>query len=346
MVSEAPPFWWEEPDWRAMALYPLSFAYGRIAGRRLLHARPPAVPAPVICVGNFIVGGAGKTPTAIALADAARRRKFTPGFVSRGYGGGFSGVHLVDVEDDSARHVGDEPMLLARAAPTAVSPDRVAAANLLLDEGCDFIIMDDGFQSARLYADYALLVVDARRGIGNGHVMPGGPLRAPLVDQMRRADGILRIGEGDAADGVIRHAARAARPVFQATLRPRDAGRIDGRRFLAFAGIGDPDKFYDSVRAAGGHVALTRAFPDHHPYTEEEIEDMMATARAADLQLITTAKDRVRIETGPSGIGEFLARLSVLEVDLVFEVEETADRLIAEAAERARLRRVTAPHGA
>lgn len=339
MASEAPPFWWEKPDWRAAALSPFALAYGAVAARRLLNARPPMVSAPVLCVGNFVVGGAGKTPTAIALAQAARRMKFAPGFVSRGYGGGVSGVHLVDAAHDSARHVGDEPLLLARQAPVAVSPDRHAAARRLLDEGCDFVIMDDGFQSVRLHADYALLVVDARRGIGNGYVMPAGPLRAPLVDQLRRTDALLRIGEGDGADAVIRQAARAGRPIYQAALKPRRKGGVDGRRFLAFAGIADPDKFFDSVRAAGGHVALTRSFPDHHPFSEEELGEMLSTAQAAELDLITTAKDRVRIESGLAGSTDFLSRLSVLEAELVFEGQKTDERIIAETAERARLRR-------
>ena len=346
MISETPPFWWEKPDWRALALAPLAFAYGRVAGRRLIRANPPAVSAPVLCVGNYIVGGAGKTPTAIALAETARRMKLSPGFVTRGYGGGGSGVPLGNSSHDSARHVGDEPLLLARIAPTAVSPNRVAAARLLIGEGCDFIIMDDGFQSSRIHVDYALLVVDSRRGIGNGHVIPAGPLRAPLVDQMRRTDGLLRIGEGDGAAMVVRYAARSARPIFQAQLQTRRPSAIRRRRFLAFAGIGDPDKFYDSVRNAGGNVVLTRSFPDHHPYRAEELVEMDATARAADLDLITTAKDRVRIENGVPGMENFMQRLQVLEIDLVFDVPGTAERIIGEAAERARLRRIAAPQKA
>lgn len=343
MISETPPFWWAKPDWRALALSPLAFAYGRVAGRRMIRANPPAVSAPVLCVGNYIVGGAGKTPTAIALAETARRMKLSPGFVTRGYGGGVAGVHLVDPAHDSARHVGDEPLLLARVAPTAVSPNRIAAARLLIGEGCDFIIMDDGFQSSRIHVDYALLVVDGRRGIGNGRVIPAGPLRAPLVDQMRRTDGLLRIGEGDGASLVVRYAARSARPIFQAQLKTRRPTSIRRRRYLAFAGIGDPEKFYDSVRSAGGNVVLTRSFPDHHPYHLEEIEEMEATARAAELDLITTAKDRVRIENGLSGVEDFLNRLQVLEIDLVFDVPGTAERIIAETSERARLRRMAGP---
>ena len=212
MISEAPPFWWKKADWRPFLLYPFSAAYGAVARRRLIRAPREKVGAPVLCVGNLTVGGSGKTPVAIALAKRARKMGLVPGIVSRGHGGMVTHAHLVDPGHDSARHVGDEPLLLARAAAVAVTADRAAAARLLIEHGCDFIIMDDGFQSARIAMDYALIVVDARRGIGNGHVIPGGPMRAPLVAQMSHADGVLKLGEGDGAERVVRQAARAGRP--------------------------------------------------------------------------------------------------------------------------------------
>jgi tetraacyldisaccharide 4'-kinase len=179
MVSEAPPFWWQPSDWRAWALYPLSALYAAAARHRLEGAERVPVHAPVLCVGNFTVGGAGKTPIAIALAREARRQKLKPGFLSRGHGGAVHQPRLVDAEGDAARHVGDEPLVLARAGPTVVTPNRKAGAELLVAHGCDFIVMDDGFQSARIHMDFALIVVDSHYGIGNGHTIPGGPMRAP-----------------------------------------------------------------------------------------------------------------------------------------------------------------------
>src|SRR5690606_21207089 len=144
-----------------------------------------------------------KTPIAIALARRARRMDLRPGFLSRGHGGSFAEPHIVDARHDSARHVGDEPLLLARHAPVVVTRNRAAGARLLLEEhGCNLIIMDDGFQSAHIHIDYALLVVDARFGLGNGHVIPGGPLRARLYDQLLFTDAVLRMGEGPAADAL------------------------------------------------------------------------------------------------------------------------------------------------
>jgi tetraacyldisaccharide 4'-kinase len=311
-----------------MALWPLSAAYGRIAAMRLARARREEVAAPVLCVGNFTVGGEGKTPVAIALVREARRQGLKAGVLSRGYGGSLSHPHLVDAKRDSVRLVGDEPLLLARHAPTAVTPDRAAGARLLLKSGCDFLIMDDGFHSARIHIDYALMVVDAERGLGNGHTIPAGPMRAPLVAQLSHAHAVVRMGGGEAADGVVRMAARAARPVFEARLRPRRPRAFRGRRFLAFAGIGNPEKFFATVEAAGGDVVLKRAFPDHYAFTEEDLRDLSSAARAQGLELVTTAKDAVRLTHAAAAMQEFAKDVNVLEVEAVFLPETTAGKII------------------
>lgn len=340
MASEAPPFWWERPDWRAFSLSPLSFVYGLAAGRQIHAAKREKVAAPVLCVGNFTVGGTGKTPVAIALARQAKRMQLKPGILSRGHGGGFSSLHVVDPHHDSAKHVGDEPLLLAEHAPVVVTPNRAAGARLLIEEhGCDFLIMDDGFQSARVHIDFALVVIDARYGLGNGKVIPAGPLRAKVVDQLVHTNALLKMGEGHAADGVIRQAARAGKPVFDARARPRGKKAFSGRRFLAFAGIGHPDKFFDTVAEAGAKVVFSRSFPDHHVYGEDELSELLKTARSADLRLITTAKDAARLRHGVAS-DEFLQSLDVLEIDAVFEQESAPARIINETVEAWRLRRL------
>lgn len=347
MTSEAPPFWWEKPDWRAWALLPFSAAYGFVAARRMLSAPRVKVPLPVLCVGNLTVGGAGKTPVAIALARQAAAMGRRPGFLSRGHGGGAAAPKLVDAARDGARQVGDEPLLLAAQAPVAVTPDRVAGAALLREKGCDFVIMDDGFQSARIHIDFALLVVDAHRGIGNGHTIPGGPMRAPLVPQLRHADAVLALGTGDAADAVVRHAARAGRTVFHARVRPVESGALAGRRFLAFAGIGNPQKFFDSVAEAGGAVEIARGFPDHHFYSDEELGDLLATARAAGVELVTTAKDAARLRHGSQRARNLLDDLTILEIETVFEAPAMPVRIVEEtlAAWKARMIREGVPQG-
>lgn len=331
MVSEAPPFWWEKPGWQAWALWPFSAAYASIARRRLEGAVREKVEAPVLCVGNLTVGGSGKTPVAIALARQAAAMGLKPGILSRGHGGMVSGdPHLVDPHHDVARHVGDEPLLLARAAMVAVSADRAAGARLLIQRGCDFLIMDDGFQSARIHIDYALIVVDARRGIGNGHTIPGGPMRARLVDQMRHADAVLKVGDGSGADLALRQAARAGRAFFEAHVEPAPPEGIAGRPCLAFAGIGEPAKFFDTVTSVGGELVVTRGFGDHHFYSDYDAQDLLNTADAQGLEIVTTAKDAVRLDHASGAMAQLRARAKVVEIEAVFEVERSP-RAIVEA---------------
>lgn len=336
--SDAPPFWWKKSDWRARLLWPISAAYGAIASARMEMAKREAMPAAILCVGNFSVGGEGKTPLSIALAKEAKRQKMRVGFLSRGYGGRTLGPHLVNAECDSARVVGDEPLLLARIAPTVISANRAAGARRLLQEGCDFIVMDDGFQSARIHMDYALIVVDARRGLGNGHVIPGGPLRAPLTRQLRYVDAIVTMGSGDAAEPVVRRASRAGRPVFSAHLRPSKAHEFEGKQVLAFAGIGNPEKFYSSLREAGAELVTIRSFPDHHPFSEEEISELKAEAAANNLVLVTTEKDLVRLRHGSKPVHQLASSVRVFPVEAVFEGNGTAAAIVRETHKRWRER--------
>lgn len=338
MVSEAPPFWWENADWRAMLLSPFSAAYGYFAERHLLNAKPPRIDMPVMCVGNLTIGGGGKTPTVLALARHALTLGLKPGILTRGYGGSEKGPHLVNNERDSASHIGDEPLLLSYHAPVVVARNRHAGALLLKRNGCNFIIMDDGFQSARLHTDCNLIVVDSRRGIGNGHVIPGGPLRAPLIAQMRKVDALLVIGKSDKTEWVVRAAARAAKPVFEAEVKFEDGAGVKGKRFLAFAGIADPDKFFDTLQVSGAWVSLSRSFPDHYHYTDEDMAELMQTAETGDLTLVTTEKDAVRFLHG-SSIAEKMANTTmVFQIELAFNESNSASQLIQGTIDRFRLR--------
>jgi tetraacyldisaccharide 4'-kinase len=339
-VSEAPPFWWHKADWRAWSLWPLSKLYGLAARHRLQTAPRKRIDVPVLCIGNLTVGGTGKTPVAIAFARQAKAMRLKPGFLSRGHGGSVTGAHLVNLHHDGARYVGDEPLLLAAHAPVAVSVNRAEGVKLLLGEGCDFVIMDDGFQSAQIHIDYALVVVDAERGIGNGHTIPGGPMRASLVDQMRHLTALLEMGEGNAASTVVRHAARAGRPVYRAKTRPLPLEAIRGKRCLAFAGIGNPDKFYRTVRELGGEVAATRSFADHHFYSSDEARDLMQDADKDGLVLVTTAKDAIRLAHGSQALEELHHRAQVVEIDVAFETAVTPGAVIGETLKAWRRRRL------
>lgn len=291
-------------------------------------------PVPVICIGNFVVGGAGKTPTAIALAKVARRHGLKPGFLAPGYGGRESGPLIVDTERHTPVDVGDEPLLLAAVGVTAIGRDRAASARLLLDHSVDLIIMDDGFQNPTLAKDVSLVCVDAGAGIGNGLMVPAGPLRAPLQLQLRRADTLVVIGDGGRAESVVRVAARSGRSTLRARLKP---SRVRGWRngpILAFAGIGRPSKFFESLEAVGARVEKTVAFPDHHRFSDAEATSLLTDAEKGGLRLVTTEKDLVRLAGEQGACATLRDRAEAFPVVLEFENPLAIDEIVADAMRR------------
>lgn len=293
----APGFWWHEaPTPAARLLAPVAAVYGALAARRMARAGA-ASPCPVVCIGNFTLGGAGKTPTALAVAALLRDLGRSPGFLSRGYGGRLPGPVRVDPARHGAGDVGDEPLLLARAGPAVVARDRVAGAEACRAAGADVVVMDDGLQNPSLAKDLALAVVDGPVGLGNGRVCPAGPLRAPAAAQWRRIHAVLVIGDGAPGERVLAEATGRGLPVLRGRLvpDPAAAAALSGRPVLAFAGIGRPQKFFATLRELGADLRGTRAFPDHHTFTAAEVEALTAEAARRDLLLVTTEKDRVRL---------------------------------------------------
>jgi tetraacyldisaccharide 4'-kinase len=342
MVSDAPPFWWKKnADWRAWLMAPASWIYGAIAGRNLKKAKRLEIEVPVICVGNFTVGGAGKTPTVITLARAAIAKGLKPGVLSRGYGGGIDKTTIVDPHHHRAKDVGDEPLLIAREALTVISRKRVEGARQLIKEGADIIIMDDGFQSAKLHFDYALMVIDTVRGIGNGLIVPAGPVRAPTRLQLKYATALLKVGKGNAADPFIRIAARSGKAVYESLIKPvGTAGELAGKRVLAFAGIADPQKFYRTVEECGGEIVVKQSFGDHHHLSDDEIEDILGTAEIEQLEIVTTAKDAVRLIGHHGPAQTLLAKARVIDVEMAFESPGIPAQIIREAIAAFKKRRV------
>jgi tetraacyldisaccharide 4'-kinase len=320
-----PPSWWygERIPLAAWALWPISAAYGGMVERRFRTALPYRSTLPVICVGNFTMGGAGKTPLALKLASMLRAADRKPGFLTRGYGGSERGPHLIDSATDRSDRVGDEPLLLARAAPTAVSRDRPAGVRLLETLGLCAVIMDDGFQNPSLEKDFSLVVVDGGVGLGCGRVFPLGPLRAPLVFQLGMADAVVILGE-DRTDvaGLIERGSRRCRPsalpVFKARIAPAVTDALRGRPFLAFCGIGRPAKFFDTLREAGIAVVKSRSFPDHHPFNETDARSLLAEAKALHAGLITTEKDHARLASADGALGELCRSTLALPVSVEF----------------------------
>jgi tetraacyldisaccharide 4'-kinase len=329
---QTPSFWWQPG--RGMLLSPLSALYGAAAWLRL---RKPgrSVGVPVICLGNLTVGGAGKTPAALALGRLLLAHHERPFFLSRGYGGRLRGPTLVSRAVHSARDVGDEPLLLAQLAPTIVARNRVAGAKLARAEGAGVIVMDDGFQNPALHKDLAILVVDGRRGIGNGRVLPAGPLRAPLNAQMALAQALIVVGPPDGAAPVMQAGRRHGVARFHARLEPdrRTLDALAGRRILAFAGIADPEKFFATLAEAGLTVAEKRSFADHHRYTAAEAQLLTARAQSQNLMLLTTEKDHIRLAGDPR-LAELASHAGVLPVRLVIEESDAFRDMVVKTLKR------------
>lgn len=316
----APDFWYRRPGLTAALLSPLGFCYGAAGRLRAALTTPWTAPVPVICCGNLTVGGAGKTPTAIAVARAVAARGRAAAFLTRGYGGAARGPLKVDLAVHDAAAVGDEPLLLAAEAPTFVSRDRRAGAQAAVLDGADVIVMDDGLTNPGLRQDLSLVVVDGATGFGNGRVVPAGPLRERLARGIARAHAFVLVGT-DLSNLAAALAERA--PVLAARLVPDIAARsLHGRRVFAFAGIGRPAKFFDTLAELGAQLVGQRALPDHHPYSADEAMALVDTALRYDATPVTTRKDHVRL---PEAVRKLVVPVAV---DLVFDDPVALERLI------------------
>ena len=315
------PSFWHRPSGLAHLLAPFGVMYA--AGGRLRRrvTRPARVLIPIVCVGNLVAGGAGKTPVARALqvwfAGHGRRVHF----LTRGYGGRATGPVLVEPKRHTAAEVGDEPLLLAESAPTWVARDRAGGAEAAAMAGADVVVMDDGFQNPTLYKDLSLVVIDGEYGFGNGLVIPAGPLREPVADGLKRADAVVLVGPDGAG---VEAGLPSDLAVLHAELRPvEDDHPLTRHAVVAFAGIGRPEKFFSMLRTMGCRIISTHAYPDHYPYREDEIGRIIEEARHANAVPVTTAKDAARL---PSGFG---SAIEVLDVRLEWRDEAALERVLA-----------------
>jgi tetraacyldisaccharide 4'-kinase len=331
-----PAFWYRPPSLMSRLLMPLGAVYGQVAAWRM-HGRGFDAGIPVICVGNYHTGGAGKTPTVLALTKLLRDLGETPIVLSRGYGGKWQGPVKVDPERHVAANVGDEPLMLALTVPVVIARDRVGGVALARSQGASVILMDDGFQNPAIAKDASIIVIDGDRGLGNGCVFPAGPLRAPLPPQLARTDALIVIGDGTAASAVAAAIAARAKPVLSARLVPDAASlaRIVGKRVLAFAGIGDPKRFFRTLRGAGIDVARERVFADHHAFSREEIEALIAEAARDGLTLVTTEKDIARLR-GVEAIVASLRDIAAFAVTLAFDDAASLRKFVADQLFKAR----------
>lgn len=319
-----PPEFWKAdvvgrdavPILRAL-LTPVSWGYAWAVERRFRTTTPRHASVPIICVGNFTVGGAGKTPITRALREKLGAQAHT---LSRGYGGTIEGPLRVTPDMD-AREVGDEPLLHAGDGPAWISRDRVAGAHAAASAGAHVIIMDDGFQNPTLAKDLSIVVVDPAYGVGNGAVFPAGPLRETLARGLARADAIVMLHPANTIPEPQTWLSGFAKPVLHASLEPT-APPPPGR-LVAFAGLARPEKFFDTLTAAGADVAEGVPYADHHPYSDDDLSFLSELAEDYSAQLITTEKDAARLAPA------WREKVAVLKVGARFHDEAALDALLA-----------------
>lgn len=301
------PTHWKTINLLSILLYPLGCIYGIATAIRLLVNKPKRVEAKVICVGNLTAGGTGKTPVSVSLAKLLQQNGQKPIFVSRGYGGKLKDV-VVTPQHHTAIDVGDEPLLLARQAPVVINPNRYLGALLAQQEGANYIIMDDGYQNPSLYKDKSIIVIDGNVGLGNCFCIPAGPLREFMFLGIKRAQAVAIIGEDrHNIASKFKHL-----PIFKGKINAVSPSPLT-YDVVAFAGIGRPEKFYTSLTEYGFKIVARKDFPDHHYYTEQELEDMLALGKQHKAPVYTTAKDFVKIPP------HLQSKFKVLEIEIEWE---------------------------
>ncbi len=315
---KAPHFWSAglDPHSREAApltralLTPLAALYAVSSARRIARTEPFQSSLPVLCIGNITSGGSGKTPSVLALSALLKQSGLRPAILARGYGGRLKGPVQVDPETHSAADVGDEPLMMAIRGETVwISRDRPSGARRIADSNADIILMDDGHQNPTLFKDMSLLVVDAAAPFGNGYVIPKGPLREPVSRALARADAILLIGEGRVPQPI----AASGLPVFRGHVQPRPL--LSQNPMVAFAGIGRPERFFQSLEGQGAQLCETLSFADHYRYRRADLRRLRTLSEQYKADLITTEKDYIRLpETERYGI-------TVLSIEIVFDAQ-------------------------
>ncbi|MEC7489489.1 MAG: tetraacyldisaccharide 4'-kinase [Pseudomonadota bacterium] len=317
------PDFWQHGNPFAGLLTPLSWIWRVSMAARTSRVTPVKLDVPVICIGNAVVGGAGKTPVAISVACLARQLGLNPHFLSRGYGGANQGPLCVDPSQHLYSDVGDEPLLLARHAPTWVARKRVSGGKHAISNGADVIVMDDGFQNPEIHKDFSILVVDGGYGFGNGRVIPAGPLRESMQSALERSDAVAIIG---ADTEKVQEAVSIGKPVLKARFVPKsDHKDISGKRVIAFAGIGRPAKFFETLTKMGCDVIETRSFPDHCVFAKHQVLELLELAETTDAILVTTEKDEARLPP------EMKSEIHILRVKLEWNDREAFDKVTTRA---------------
>lgn len=290
-MKKQPKFWRKKTSIYSDALIPFGVLYyvASLIKAAITSSYKPK--AKVVCIGNATVGGAGKTPVAMAIYKLIEPLGKKVAFLSKGYGGNIQGPVEVDCKKHRAEDVGDEPLLLAATAPTAIAHNRVDGIRFLEEQGSEIIIMDDGLQNYSITKDISFLVVDGNYGFGNQRVLPSGPLREPVHAALKKSDAVIFVGDDT---NKVKESLKG-NMVVNAQIDILSKKPSEGSKFIAFAGIANPDKFFDSLEKTSHNVVDAICFPDHHNYTKEELSALSAAASEVSAKLITTSKDYVRL---------------------------------------------------
>lgn len=321
------PDFWYRPNGGVLAavLSPVGWAYGCVSTISRAAKRPTHVLPQVICIGNLVAGGAGKTPIAMAIADRLRQHSLDVHFLTRGYGGRAQIPLRVDASQTTVVEGGDEALLLAANGPTWIDADRLRGARAATNQGADVIVMDDGFQNPRLAKDLSILVFDGNDGIGNGRLMPAGPLRETLPSGAARASAAVVLGPDRVGIGsALALYFDDNKPLLKARLEPApEALNLAGEEVVAFAGIGRPEKFFRTLERLGCQLAAKFPFPDHHQYRAKDLANLHDHANQVGGRLVTTTKDAVRLPAN------FRAEVTVVEIGVVWQDNAAVDALLA-----------------
>lgn len=324
-----PHFWSADLDPRSreaaplsrFLLTPFSMLYGWITARRIKNTTPTQIDIPVICVGNLTAGGVGKSPIVSHIREILKENtKLRAATLSRGYKGRLKGPLKVNTTH-AADDVGDEPLMLSASGESWIGADRAIAGTAMQRDGVQAIIMDDGHQNPSLSKDLSFVVVDATARFGNGHIIPKGPLREPINEGLARADAVIVVG----SDETPQELSLFANPILHAHIQPK--GAPAPHPYVAFAGIGRPEKMFDSLKAAGADLRDAVPYPDHHEFTNSDIKYLRRLAADNGAKLITTEKDYVRLS--PSDRHDILT----FPVEVRFQEPEILHNLLLMAIE-------------
>lgn len=297
-------------------LTPFALAYDRIVAYKIERANPFSCGVPVICVGNLTVGGSGKTPFVKWIRSYLSSKGGRVASLSRGYGGTLRGPLRVDYSNHSAKQVGDEPLMLSKTGETWIGANRPIAANTMVEDGAKIIVMDDGHQNPTLLKDLTFVVIDSENPFGNGYVFPKGPLRENIRAGLSRADAIVLMGKGttptEIADSDI--------PIYRCQIVAKQPDKSS--QYVAFAGIGRPEKFFDTLAELELEIADAIPFPDHHNYSKSDLTYLSKLAQENQARLITTEKDYVRLTS------DIKKDVEVLETSLAIENSNLLETLL------------------